>query len=61
MVAAQFLLVLCAVFTAFCIWLTVQVVNRPERWLILPAVNLIVVIAAFAGFCWLLFSRFGVA
>jgi len=55
MMGQQFFLFLCTICAAFCIWLTVQIVNRPERWVILTAVNAVVVIAAFAGF-WRLLS-----
>lgn len=43
-------------FAAFCIWLTVRIVNRRERWAKWTPVSLLVLIAYCAGFgpaCWL--------
>jgi hypothetical protein len=41
------LLVLAVAFSAFCVWLTVRIVNRRERWAKWTAVALIVALIAY--------------
>ncbi len=53
---------LTAAFAAFCVWLTVRIVNRGERWakrLLALAVSLpVLYVASFGPACWLTPPRF---
>src|SRR5690349_20879576 len=53
---------LAVAFAAFCIWLTVRIVNRRERWAKWTGVALIVVLSyplSFGPACWIISHRRG--
>jgi hypothetical protein len=45
-------------FAAFCVWLTVRIVNRRERWAIWTAAGLVVVLLSLAGFAAMMWLDF---
>ena len=46
------LLIAAVVFAAFCVWLTVRIINRRERWAKWTAVALIVLSASLTSWWW---------
>jgi hypothetical protein len=46
-------------FAAFCVWLTVRIINRRERWTKWTAIAILTYLVSFGPACWLT-SRSGI-